>query len=128
MTTQTHTPTAGEIAQTWAETMASRDWDALGKLVSHDVSFREATPRGTVELDGREAMLDYARAGLGGAETLAAKGFDGELIGDSVRVTMCLLAGSDGQTFAYDQTLYLTLDADSRACTISAACSGGQPV
>ena len=38
----------------------------------------------------------------------------------SMRVT------SEGQSWLFDQTLYLTLDSDSRACAISAACSGGQ--
>ena len=128
MTTQTRTWTAEEIAQTWAETIASRDWEALGKLVSDDIEFFEATPRGLVELHGREAMLDYARTGFGGLETLTAESSHGELIGESVRITVRLLTGSDGQSFLYDETFYLVLDADGRARAITAACSGGQLV
>ena len=124
--TTTHTHTAHEVARAWGEAIAERDWDVLAQLVSHDVAFLEATPRGAVELHGRDALVEYAKAGFGGADSVVTEAADGAMIGDGVRAVLRLRVTSDGQSWLFDQTLYLTLDSDSRACTISAACSGGQ--
>ena len=128
MTTTVHTHTATEVAQAWGAAIAGRDWDALARLVSHDVAFLEATPRGTVELHGRDVMVEYARAGFGGADSVVTEAADGAMIGDGVRAVLRLRVTSEGQSWLYDETFYLTLDADGRAQRIFAACSGGQAV
>ena len=126
--TTTHAHTAHEVAQAWGEAIAERDWDALARLVSDDVAFLEATPRGAVELSGRDALVEYARAGFGGADSVVTESADGAMIGDGVRAVLRLRVTSEGQSRLYDETFYLTLDADGRAQRIFAACSGGQAV
>ena len=128
MTTTAHTHTVDEVAQAWGEAISERDWDALAQLVTLDVAFLEATPRGAVELHGRDAVLEYAKAGFGGADAVVAEAADGAMIGDCVRAVLRLRVTSEGQSWLYDETFYLTLDGSGQAQRIFAACSGGQAV